>query len=158
MVVGHFIETKGRPITTDGYILATPAPAFAQHFTDPLYDNPGDEFAPFGSDEGSDLLASWAERRADLDETSTLATILGCEPDAVASYAGEMDGIDGIETAMFITSAAFVLLRLAGHINEADQQQALAALDFQINTLRLAETPAALSTQRHDLGTWRNPT
>lgn len=143
---------------TDGYTLATPAPAFAQHFTDPIYDDAGDAFAPFGSDEGSDLLASWAARRADLDETSTLATILGCEPDAVATYAGEMDGVDGLDTAMFITSAAFVLLRLADHINETDQQQALTALDFQINTLRLPETPAALNTQRHDLGTWRNPT
>lgn len=144
-------------MTTDGYSLATPAPAFAHHFTDPLYDSPGDDFAPFGSDEGSDLLATWAKRRADLDETSTLATILECEPDAVATYVGEMAGIDGIETAMFITSAAFVLLRLTGRIGEADRRQALAALDFQINTLRLPETPAALSTQRHDLVTWRNP-
>jgi hypothetical protein len=69
-----------------------------------------------------------------------------------------MEGINGIETAMFITSAAFVLLRLAGHVNKADQQQALAALDFQINTLHQPQTPAALTTQRHDLGTWRNPT
>lgn len=150
-------------MSTDGYTLATPAPAFVQHFTDPLYDNPGDEFAPFGSDEGSDLLADWAARRGDLDQTSTLATVLGCGPDVVATYAGEMDGIDGIETAMFITSAAFVLLRLAGHLNEADQQRALAALDFQIRTLplinpALADTPPVLRTQRHDLATWRNPT
>lgn len=143
-------------MATDGFSLARPVPAFAQHFTDPLYDDAGDAFAPFGSDEGSDLLAEWAERRADLDETSTLATILGCEPDAVARYAGDLDGIDGIETAKFISSAAFVLLRLAGHINEEDRRQALAALDFQIRVC--AETPAVLRTQRHDLATWRNPT
>jgi uncharacterized protein YfeS len=144
-------------MTNDRNTLATPHPAFAQHFSDPLYDSSGDEFAPFGSDEGSDLLATWAERRAELDETSTLARVLGCEPDAVATYAGPMDGIDGLETAMFITSAAFVQLRLTGHINEPDRQQALDALDFQINTGPLPETPASLVTQRRDLGTWRNP-
>jgi uncharacterized protein YfeS len=141
----------------DGYTLATPHPAFARHFGDPLYDSSGDEFAPFGSDEGSDLLATWAQRRAELDETSTLGTVLGCEPDSVSTYAGPMDGINGLETAMFITSAAFVLLRLTGHINEADRQQALDALDFQINTPPLPDTPASLVTQRRDLGTWRNP-
>ena len=153
---------KGNPMA-DGYTLATPDPAFARHFTDPLYDEPGDEFAPFGSDEGADLLSDWVKRRGDLDATSTLATVLRCRPEEVAAYAGPMDGVDGLETAMYVTSAAFILLRLTGHLAEADQQQALAALDFQIRILplintALADTPAALTTQRDDLTTWRNPT
>jgi len=142
--------------------LGTPAPAFAQHFTDPLYDDPGDSLAPFGSDEGSDLLASWRDRRAELSTASTLATVLGCDPSAVATYVGPMDGVDGLETATFLTSAAFVLLRLVGHIDEDDRRLALEALDFQIRMLRVidsgvAETPPVLRTQRDDLAAWRNP-
>lgn len=138
------------------------APAFAQHFTDPLYDDPGDDLAPFGSDEGSDLLATWRGRRAELTTASTLATVLECDPSDVATYAGSMDGVDGVETATFLTSAAFVLLRLVGHLDEDDRRLALEALDFQIRMLpvinpAVTETPAVLRTQRDDLAAWRNP-
>jgi hypothetical protein len=73
-----------------------------------------------------------------------------------------MDGVDGMETATFLTSAAFVLLRLVGHLDEDDRRIALAALDFQIRTLpvinpSVTETPAALRIQREDLASWRNP-
>jgi uncharacterized protein YfeS len=140
--------------------LPDPAPAFAQHFTDPLYDDVGDGRAPFGSDEGSDLLWSWRDRRDELGPASTLATVLDCEPSSVAGYVGPMDGVDGIETATFITSAAFVLLRLTGHLNDDDRQLALDALNFHIG---LGETNGAgtedrvLLTQRDDLLSWRNP-
>lgn len=139
-----------------------PAPAFAQHFTDPLYDDPGDELAPFGSDEGSDLLASWRDRRSELGPASTLATVLDCEPSQVDKYAGEMSGVDGMETATFIASAAFVLLRLTGHLSDGDRRVALDALDFQIRMLpeinsAITETPAVLLRQRDDLASWRNP-
>lgn len=149
-------------MTEDLQGLPEPAPAFAQHFTDPLYDDGGDDLAPFGSDEGWELLMSWADRRGELGTASTLATVLACEPSEVAEYAGPMSGVDGIETAMFITSAAFVLLRLAGHLNEDDRRLALEALDFQIRILPginpvLADTPPALLTQRADLASWRGP-
>ena len=139
-----------------------PAPAFTQHFVDPLYDDPADEFAPFGSDEGSDLLASWRNRRSELGPASGLATVLECEPSQVATYVGEMTGVDGIETAMFITSAAFVLLRMTGHLSDGDRRLALEALDFRIAILpeinsALTDTPAVLLRQRDDLASWRNP-
>jgi uncharacterized protein YfeS len=141
--------------------LPDPAPAFAQHFTDQLYDDVADGRAPFGSDEGSDLLWSWRDRRDELGSASTLATVLGCEPSRVASYAGPMTGVDGIETATFITSAAFVLLRLIGHLNEDDRQVALDALDFHIRLLgetnRAGAEARVLLTQRDDLLSWRNP-
>jgi len=142
--------------------LPEPAPAFAQHFTDPLYDDVGDGLAPFGSDEGSDLLWSWSARRGELGTASTLATVLQCEPSDVASHMGPMSGMDGLETAIFITSAAFVLLRLVGHLREDDRQLALEALDFQIRILpeinsAITQTPPALLTQRDDLASWRNP-
>src|SRR5262245_46748129 len=112
-----------------------PAQPFTQHFTDPLYEDRGDELAPFGSDEGSDLLAEWQNRREELGRSATLATVLKCQPNDVAEVAGPMDGVDGIETASFISSGAFVLLRLVGRLDEADRELALAALDFQIRTL-----------------------
>lgn len=52
------------------------APAFAAHFTDPVYDDPAGEFAPFGSDEGFDMLYDWAERRDELDSTTTVAYLV----------------------------------------------------------------------------------
>jgi hypothetical protein len=69
--------------------------------------------------------------------------------------------MDGIETATFITSAAFVLLRLTGHLNDPDRQLALDALDFHIGLLRETDRAGTedrvLRTQRDDLLSWRNP-
>ena len=149
-------------MTEDFSGLPEPAPAFAQHFTDPLYDDVGDGLAPFGSDEGSDLLASWGARRGELGSASTVATVLEREPSEVADYAGSMSGVDDLETATLITSAAFVLLRLVGHLDEDDRRLALEALDFQIRILpeinsAISQTPPALLTQRDDLASWRNP-
>ena len=146
-------------MTEDPAAPTGPVPAFTRHFTDPLYADVGDDLAPFGSDEGSDLLASWGARRQELDTTSTLATVLECDPSDVARYMGPMSGVDGIETASFITSAGFVLLRLIGHLSEEDRRLVLQALDFQIRILpeinpAVTETPAALLIQRRDLAAW----
>ena len=143
--------------------LPRPATAFAEHFTDPLYDDVGNDFAPFGSDEGSDLLAEWGDRRDQLDRDSTLATVLRCEPREVAEIAGPMQDVDGLETAMTVTSAAFVLLRLVGHLGEEDRRLALEAVDFQIRTVTdmnpgIDRELDVLKTQREDLESWRNPT
>ncbi len=51
-------------------------PAYAAHFTDPFYDDPADDFAPFGSDEGSDLLVEAEEQRSRLGPSSTVADVL----------------------------------------------------------------------------------
>ena len=141
--------------------LPEPAPAFTQHFTDPVYDDHADDLAPFGSDEGWELLMDWSDRRAELEASPTLATVLGCEPAQVAEVAGPMTGVDGIETATFVVSAAFVVLRLAGRLEEDDRLLALEALDFLIGMLpevnpAITETPAALLRQRDDLASWRN--
>lgn len=37
-----------------------PHPAFAAHFIDPIYDDPALETAPFGDDDGADLLSDRA--------------------------------------------------------------------------------------------------
>ena len=127
-------------------------PAFAAHFTDPLYDDVGEDRAPFGNDEGWELAMTWGERRAELGPDSTLETVLGT--DDVRNVAGPMEGADGIETATFLVGGAFVLLRLTGRISEADRALALEALDFQIG--RVGEE-RVLIVQRDDLASWSNP-
>jgi uncharacterized protein YfeS len=149
-------------MTDDGLGLPPAAPEFERHFSHPLYDDQGNDLAPFGSDEGNDLLMDWDDRRAELDRSSTLATILECGPDEVATTAGPMQGVDGLQTAGFISSAAFVLLRLVGTLDDSDRELALAALDFQIDILPVVApgNDAAvelLRVQRDDLAAWRNP-
>lgn len=132
--------------------LPDPHPAFAAHFTDPLYDDVGAELAPFGSDEGWELVMDGADRREEIAADPTLATLL--RTDDVRTVAGDMVGVDGLETAMFVTSGAFALLRLVGRISEADRALALEAIDFQL--AQLPDEPA-LVRQRADLDSWRNP-
>ncbi|GAA4714364.1 hypothetical protein APR04_004117 [Promicromonospora umidemergens] len=48
---------------------------FAAHFRDPIYDDPGDDLAPIGNDEGWDLLAGWVKQADKLDSGSTSAQI-----------------------------------------------------------------------------------
>lgn len=139
-----------------------PHPAFAAHFTDPLYEDRAADLAPFGSDEGDELLLDWEDRGDELDQTATIATILECEPGEETSYAGPMEGVDGMDTATFVVSAAFIVLRLTGHLSETDRQLALAAVDHQIRMLPIINaditaTPTELQTQRDDLATWTNP-
>lgn len=80
----------------DSYGTGAPVhPAFAAHFTDPLYDDPAGEFAPFGSDEGADLLAEWSDRPGDLREDSTLRRLLAeafADPSDLDDVLGGMGG------------------------------------------------------------------
>jgi uncharacterized protein YfeS len=127
-------------------------PAFRAHFTDPVYDAEGADAGPFGNDEGWDLVMEWGDRRDELGADSTLATVLGT--DDVLSFAGPMEGVDGIETAQFVVGAAFTLLRLTGRLAEDDQAVALLALGFMIETV--TPEPEQL-VMRDDLVSWRNP-
>ncbi|MGC3953961.1 MAG: hypothetical protein QM804_06870 [Propionicimonas sp.] len=61
-------------------------PAFAAHFTDPLYDDAGADFGPFGSDEGFELVWEWAERPKRAAGAS-VAVLLGCGADELQRWA-----------------------------------------------------------------------
>ncbi|MCH1865028.1 hypothetical protein [Nocardioides sp. CFH 31398] len=145
---------------TENFSLPDAALGYAQHFTDPLYDDEGDDLAPFGSDEGSDLLWTWADRRDELIADPTLATVLECEPDEVREVAGPMEGIDGVDTAALVVGAAFVLLRLTGRLNDGDRALAIEAVDYQLRALpQISEDltdPPQLLTIRRDLQSWTN--
>jgi hypothetical protein len=98
---------------------------FAAHFTDPLYYDEGNEFSPFGSDEGWDTLALWVERRNEVGSCTTARWLVESEDVAGALEDPDRNGpdIDG-----FVIGAGFALLYLTGHIDSEGKQLTLAAL------------------------------
>lgn len=137
--------------------LPKPHPSFAAHFTDPVYDDPAGEFAPFGTDEGSDLLMEWGDRKDELPGL-TLDQVLdesgfGEMPDQLS--APQTDSTPGIpepdgevDAATIIVGAAFTILRLTGTIDAAGRKLAIRALDVLI---KYYGSPAELLKQRSDL-------
>lgn len=136
------------------------APAFSAYFTDPIYDDPAGEFAPFGSDEGFDLLYEWAERRDEIDKDATVVDLI--EESGFADVVNEIDTPEGpgipvpggqVDAATITIGAAFTLLRLTGRIDEAGRLQTLKALDILIGRY---DSPPELLRQRADLESWTN--
>ncbi|WOQ18321.1 hypothetical protein [Raineyella sp. W15-4] len=137
-------------------------PAFRAHFVDPIYEDPAGEFAPFGTDEGADLLADWSERVDELADDMTVADLLagsGFEgvledlglPDSGAAVPEPGGPID---VATIVVGAAFTLLRLSGRIDPAGREAALQNL--AVLEAAYGQVPE-LERQRADLETWHNP-
>ncbi|MGW8566793.1 hypothetical protein [Isoptericola sp. NPDC055881] len=124
-------------------------PAFAAHFTDPIYDDPANDIAPFGNDEGWDMLASWSQRADELGPTSTVLDLL--EDDGEESFGPEFLDDDDIDAAMFVVGAAFALLRLTGQIDAAGRGLAMRALDVLDSCY---DRPAEVTRMREDLLAW----
>jgi hypothetical protein len=138
--------------------LPAASPAFAAHFSDPIYDDPADEFAPFGTDEGFDLVHEWAERRDELGPDTTVAHLL--EESGFADVGSELDNPEGpgvpaaggqVDAATITIGAGFTLLRLTGRIDEDGRRQTLKALDVLIHRY---DSPPQLVRQRRDLASW----
>ncbi|MGW5237602.1 hypothetical protein ACWEOW_01575 [Monashia sp. NPDC004114] len=128
--------------------------AFVAHFTDPIYDDPAEEFAPFGSDEGADILSEWVERADDLDDRSTVRFVLqdwfedsedlqaflhDLELAAEGTSGSSAEGAQtpgpripepggDVDGATIVLGAGFTLLRLTGHIDSEGRRLVLAAL------------------------------
>ncbi|MEV0890230.1 hypothetical protein [Promicromonospora sp. NPDC050262] len=102
--------------------------AFAAHFRDPIYDDQGDDFAPFGNDEGWDTLVSAAQRLDELDSSTTLVQI---DPEWFEDEAAVAEGLDDddMDMADFTIGAGFALLRLTGQIDDVGRGLVLKALD-----------------------------
>ena len=70
--------TPPRGMQDDGHDEADPEaathPAYAAHFTDPMYSDAAGEFTPFGNDEGADAFFDLAQDRPAL-ERGTLAYV-----------------------------------------------------------------------------------
>lgn len=108
-------------------------PDFAAHFRDPLYDDPADDLAPFGNDEGWDLLADWAKRSDQLDGSSTLEQIA---PEWFEDAPLVPDDLseDDVDLNDIVIGAGFTLLRLTGQIGEVDRALVLRALEIRDRT------------------------
>jgi len=130
MLGGMDDETTTDDETHEG-IDAPADDAFTEHFTSPIYDDPAGEFAPFGNDDGADLLADWAVRTDELGPTSTVRDLLADgfdDPVAVDGMFAELDDEDGIDTAFIVVGAGFTLLRLTGQIDDEGRTGVLRAL------------------------------
>ena len=142
---------------TDNEDLPESAPAFAAHFTDPIYSDPANDFAPFGSDEGWDMLDEWADRSDELHSNTTVSDVL--EESGFAEIVSELDNEEKpeihapgqVDAATITVAAGFTLLRLTGHIDEAGRQHTLEALDMLI---RYYGSRPELVRQRTDLESW----
>jgi len=139
-------------------LLPEAAPEFAAHFTDPLYDDPASELAPFGNDEGWEILYEWDERRDELTPETTVADlIVGSGFAELVSSAG-VDPGEGVpeaggllDAATIVVGAGFTLLRLSGHIDDEGKRETLRALDILMD---FYGSPPELVVQRDDLRSW----
>jgi uncharacterized protein YfeS len=104
--------------------LPTPHRDFTRHFTDPLYLDEKDEFAPFGTDDSSDVLHRWVDRRAELKRCPTLRQMVGADEwsleDFTKAAAPDLDRL--------LTGYAFTLLLLRGRIDAEGKKAVLEAL------------------------------
>ncbi|WP_157371549.1 hypothetical protein [Angustibacter sp. Root456] len=144
---------------SDDEQLPEAVPAFTAHFSDPVYEDPAGEFAPFGTDEGSDMLYEWDERRGELGPDTTVADLIeGAGMSEVAAGLGTPEESPvpraggPVDAAVTIVAAAFTLLRLSGHIDDAGKRLTLEALDALIGYY---DSPPELVRQRADLESWQ---
>ena len=139
--------------------LPPPHPAFARHFTDPLYSDLGSEFAPFGSDEGFDMLHTWVDRRGELGSGSTVLQLL--RGSGFEGMVARLDVPEGdhtiprpggqVDAATIVIGAGFTLLRLTGHIDDAGKALTLKGLDA---LLAFYGPEPDLVQERSDLLSW----
>jgi uncharacterized protein YfeS len=126
---------------------------FTRHFLAPIYEDQDGEFAPFGSDEGWDILHLAAKNRNELTSGVTVADLLEFVDAAESGGWGESPTAEEwYEDATFVAAAAFTLLRLTGQIDETGRVRALEALDILIDFF--GDQPE-LEQQKKDLERWR---
>lgn len=105
-------------------------PDFEAHFSDPLYGDPTDEFGPFGSELGWDVVAEWAERHAELQTGTTLRRLAEqefgdpVEADEMLSPSPEV----ALELDPALVGLGFTLLRSTGRIDAEGRELLLEAL------------------------------
>jgi hypothetical protein len=111
-------------------------PTYVAHFADPLYDSNFLDAAPFGSDQGADMLhdvemaGGVLPPDAGIEEVLPWGTVEGYFADA---QKGDVDGL------LFIYAAGFLLLRFNAHLEEADYRILRSALVGLANDLDLEE-------------------
>lgn len=109
--------------------LPAPHPAFRAHFTTPFYYDQGDEFAPFGSDEASDVVAELIEERDKITATSTVRQLAAeAFQDEKATVFDnlnlEEDHVDPV-----LVAVGFLLIYLTGQIDYEGKRILYKAID-----------------------------
>lgn len=131
-------------------------PRFAAHFTDPMYNDPADDWAPFGSDEAADILAEWEERRDELTSSTRLRDMYDSEEEWRESVNDiGTSPLDTDDEATWVVARAFTLLRLTGQIDDEGKAVALRGVD---RLLQETDNAQEYVQQKRDLESWQNPT
>ncbi len=128
--------------------LPAPHPAFAAHFTDPIYLDAANDLAPFPIAETLYIVEEWLERG--IPATSTLHEML------VQTFEDDDEGIpfdewdeDNENVDMATVALGFLLLRVNGRLEEEGLTRVYAAMDREQR--RYGGGFAALTKARTDL-------
>lgn len=136
----------------DGKLLGgKPHPRFLAHFTDPLYTDQADEFAPFGSKLEADALAETAADRATL-AMGTLARALRSDSDFARAEVVKPASKKREVIYRLVIGYGFALLRLNGGLDDEGRQLLIAALQRQ-HELHGTRTPN-YATMLNDVGSF----
>ncbi|EPE62664.1 WGR domain protein [Exiguobacterium sp. S17] len=123
----------------------TAHPRFNAHFQDDFYLDCTDEYSPFGSDEGADVLVMFEDairKERDIDFLVGAYDIVSgwmgrdaSSPDDWATYKY------GFDCDVAVMSSAFASIKLTGHLDAALQEEGVAALDRLIHQVELEDRP-----------------
>ena len=123
----------------------TTHPRFNAHFQDNYYLDCTDEYSPFGSDEGADVLVMFEDairKDRDIDFLVGAYDIVSgwmerdvSSPDDWATYEY------GFDCDVAVMSSAFTSIKLTGHLDAALQEQGVAALDRLIQQVESEDRP-----------------
>ncbi|GAA1408885.1 hypothetical protein AUR04nite_29350 [Glutamicibacter uratoxydans] len=129
-------------------------PNFLKHFTADIYEDVANDLAPFGSDEGYDMIFSAAECRREVSAQTTVEELLDvADAPLNIDWDEAFDEDDASFDAALVVSAAFALIRLTGRIDKPGLDKALLALDVLIEDF--GEEPELLQ-QKADLESWES--
>ncbi|GAA1870129.1 hypothetical protein [Myceligenerans crystallogenes] len=138
-------------------------PVFAAHFRDPIYDDAGDDFAPFGNDAGFDVLHDWIARRDEIDGSTTVADLIPQWSNELADLRAsadlpvvDLDQID-VDLVDVLIGAGLTLLRLAGRIDDDGRALLVRAIDLKATNCTGIPASAVrpLHVMRADLRSFR---
>lgn len=110
-------------------LLPAPHPMFRAHFTAEFYYDQADEFAPFGSDDASDIVDEMLEERDTITGTSTVRQLAAVafqdEPATVFDNLNlEEDHVDPV-----LVAVGFLLIYLTGQIDYEGKRILYKAID-----------------------------
>lgn len=114
--------------TDEEFVLPPAHPDFLRRFSDDIYDDQADEFAPFGSDEGWDAMAEIVEEFMPLDPEVTLRELSEEVLELEGVEFDQTDLDDTAESDFAVIGVGFTILRLTGRIDAEGRQWLIDAI------------------------------